>query len=73
MTPSVPPTGTFELRFAPTTAVPPDSTMEVRIHRRLSSGSDLRAEVSRVANGGSAGSVARRCRNAWDPLRPVIA
>ncbi len=57
VSPSVPPTGTFELRFAPTTAVPPDSPMEVRIHRRLSGGSDLRAEVARVANGGSAGSV----------------
>jgi hypothetical protein len=57
VSPSVPPTGTFELRFAPTTSVPPDSTMVVRIHRRLSGGEDLRAEVARVANGGSAGSV----------------
>ena len=54
---SVPPTGTFELRFAPTTAVPPGSSLEIRIHRRLSGGPDLRDEVARVANGGSAGSV----------------
>jgi len=57
VSPFVSPQGAFELRFAPTIAVPTDATMEVRIHRRLSSGSGLRAAVARVAEGGSPGSV----------------
>ncbi len=59
VTPSVPPTGTFELRFEPTGQVPPGSVLEVRFHQPITNRSDLRDRVAAIASGAPPGGTLR--------------
>jgi len=59
VSPSVPPTGTFELRFEPTADIPRGSVLEVRFHRQITNRSQLRERVAAIADGGSPGGTVR--------------
>lgn len=60
VSPWVAPDGVFQVRFAPSTRVPPGASLQWSVHQRLRGGDDpLRDAVDEVMDGGSPGPVLR--------------